>query len=510
MYVYTGDLGPDGIVLDLGNQDYATSLLWLLWDTPENIVPAGLNVSPSDAIGVGGLVVRNDVRGGVEAYIDDAIVSAADVGVQATERATILALAESVASASGGSAYGTGVVIAGNGAAATNLVLSGASAYIVDSDVTVTAGNVNVQAANTSIIDATLLGSASSSDTAIGVVLAFNTVGWEAQSLLLSALDALIGRPLEDFDYAIEQTLQDGLDYGARVKDGDGKVYRYIGSAIEGVVELAGESYIDVTRWLEVVSPYGQEDPAVVEAYIFDSLVDAAGEVTVSANGEAQINATVSNAASSTASALYGATGASIGGIIASNRVSSTAKAYIDYSIDFVHPAVDVHAGGAVSVEAADNAGVYANSKMVASSITTNDGGASLLADAFGDVVGAAARYRSDEGTMYIRFGERVRLADDFDRADFTSDTGLTAIDPGAKVLLAEDYADPTFTSEDGVRLLRNGDTVQLAGDYQQAFGTPGGLYRFVGTGGRGERIDLSAENYTDTSLWRPVGGTGG
>jgi hypothetical protein len=58
---------------------------------------------------------------------------------------------------------------------------------------TTTAGDVVLDARNTSQIDATLLSSTTTGDTGVGVVLAFNTIGWATQNLLFNTLDALLG-----------------------------------------------------------------------------------------------------------------------------------------------------------------------------------------------------------------------------------------------------------------------------------------------------------------------------
>ena len=117
------------------------------------------------------------------------------------------------------------------------------------------------------------------------------------------------------------------------------------------------------------------ETTAKAEAFIKDSTVNAAGNVTLNAVSNAQLNATVSNAAESTASFLFGATGMGISGIVSSNRVSSSAKAYIENT----NAQLAVVAGGDVTLDAQDNAGIFANAKVVASSITTNDGGVGVV-----------------------------------------------------------------------------------------------------------------------------------
>ena len=90
--------------LDLAAQDYSDYALWKLLG-PSNVLPSGLNVTGSDSIGIGGLVVRNEVRSDVDALIDNAAVTTTDgdVILSAAEDATIVALAETAASSSGGS-----------------------------------------------------------------------------------------------------------------------------------------------------------------------------------------------------------------------------------------------------------------------------------------------------------------------------------------------------------------------------------------------------------------------
>ena len=157
------------------------------------------------------------------------------------------------AEASGGSAYGTGSVLAVNGTIATNLVLSSAQAYVSGSTVTV-GGNLTLDARNTSAIDATTLSATTSGDKAVGVTLAFNTIGWQSQNVLFNTLDALLGDPL-------------------------------------------------------IANALGNAEPAQVQSYILDSTVDATGAVQLIAYNDAQITARVSNEATSAAAALYGASG---------------------------------------------------------------------------------------------------------------------------------------------------------------------------------------------------------
>ena len=74
---------------------------------------------------------------------------------------------------------------------------------------------------------------------------------------------------------------------------------------------------------------------------------------------------------------------------------------------------------GSLSISADDKAGIYANVKLVSSSITTNDGGVAILGETINDFV--YADYSSEEGEREIYFGERVRVSDDYFTSDYTS-----------------------------------------------------------------------------------------
>ncbi len=357
-----------------------------------------------------------------------------------------------------------------------------------------------MNAQNDSAIDATTLSSTTSGDTGVGVALAFNTIGWQAENLLSSALDALIGRPIDDFDHLSSATVP-SLAPNDRVKDG-GTVYRYIGPTLSSSTDLSLQNYADSNKWLQVIDPFGGQQPAEVQAYITGSTLNVAGDLTVSATNDAQVNATVSNAATSAASALFDASGKSFGGILASNKVSAFAKAYLS------NPTAPVTVGGALNVQGFDTAGVYANVKVVISSATTNDGGAGLLGQAINNAI--PTDYRSDEGTVPVSFGQTVRLATDYAAPDHTTGDGVQMVHQYDKVQLADNYDTPTFSSDAGIRLILPGDVVQLSNGYSPDLGTAGGLYRFIGQGTNGLRLNLSSEDYTNTARWAPIGGDSG
>jgi hypothetical protein len=432
--------------LDLGAQNYADPVLWAKFaggaaDPTDLLFPNIGNLTDSDARAFGFLVVMNDVRGAVQASINaaDVTVTSGDLILEAIENATIAVRAETNVTASGGSLYGTGTVVAAGGQAVTNVVLSSADAFITDSDITMNGGNVRLDARNTAGIDATLLTSTASGDTAVGVSLAFNTIGWKSQNILFNTIDALIGAPA-----------------------------------------------------------IADRQPAEANAYVRGGTLTNARDVTLTAENSAQLNATVSNAARSTASALYGAVGKGIGGVLASNKVASGAHAYLET------PAAPVTLAGALTITAEDNAGIYANAKIVSSSITTNDGGAAAIQETIDDLV--PADFLSSEGSRQIEFGDRVRIADDYISGNYTSDQGEQLLVNGDTIVLADDYAVAKFTSDSGRRLLVKGDFVQLADDYAGG-GTAGAVYRYLGENGR---VDLGAQDYGDAALWAKVGGEPG
>jgi len=194
--VYRYD-GADAVI-DLGTVDYATGP-WTNLSTSSNLeelYPGIGNFTDSDARAVGVLVVMNDLRSAVEARITNATVTATAVAVTANENAWLQADAELHVSATGGSFYGSGTVWAGGGQIATNVVLAEATATIANSAVTATAGDVLVETTNDSGIDATVTSSVYSGDEAVGITLAFNSVGWESQNILFNTIDAILGDPL--------------------------------------------------------------------------------------------------------------------------------------------------------------------------------------------------------------------------------------------------------------------------------------------------------------------------
>ncbi len=209
----------------------------------------------------------------------------------------------------------------------TNRVVTHTTAALDASTVTATAGDIAVTADNAAGIDATLLTTLNSGDEAVSVSLAFNTLGYKPSNALFNLIDAILGDPL-------------------------------ISTAFKG------------------------EDPALALATVTGTTLSATGAIIVAATNRAALNATVSNAADSTAGALFGAKGSAVGAIVASNKVSSGARATLDGGA--------ITQAAAVAVTASDEASIHANIKVVASSITTNNGGTAVLQQEINNFKGAA------------------------------------------------------------------------------------------------------------------------
>ncbi|MCW2962871.1 MAG: Parallel beta-helix repeat, partial [Actinomycetia bacterium] len=466
---------------------------------------------------------RNDLTRSTTASATDSTITVAGIGnltVAAAEAATLVAVdhaasIKSKTACSGGSLSGclpSSSAKAASASLATNVVLGGTSAFVLRT--AVTAHDVNVTATDSQHIDATSELSAvattdedavsfttfmANGDIALGASLAINTIGWDVSGLdflhlVLVAVDALIG-----------------TSFGATSR------------------------------------------PYVVTAYIEDSPLTASGNVSVRATGSEQINSTVTNAATSTQHGIFGAKSTSGDAIVSTNKVNSTVSATLSYTVDHTvsqqaaplthgdqveltngdvyrylgstlagpvvlasqaygdpltwtlvnHPTIT----GALAVSALNSAEVFSNAKLVASSITTNDGGlhfANTIVSSF-----LPYDYSTDQGSKSVSFGTKVRIASGFGSPTWTASTGGThvvSVPNGTAVQLDSAYGTPKLSTASGIRLLSRGDTVQLADDYAHG-GTPGAVYDYVGPSGR---VDLAAENFGDSARWAKVGGNPG
>ena len=225
-----------------------------------------------------------------------------------------------------------------------------------------------------------------------------------------------------------------------------------------------------------------------------------------------QVNATVSNAAGSTTSALSDASSTGFGGVLASNKVDGSAIAYIDET----GIAAEIDAAGALVVSAADNSGIYSNVKLVSSAIVTSDGGTGALNASFNSSPGADFVTTPTGGGVVndqtLVFGNMVQIAAGYDTPTYTvGAAGLSSV-----------VLNPGDVIADGSTLYRyigaGTKTVDLATDpglaadptdYAVIAGQEGATYKYMGppaaTGYTGKTYDLNNTDYTDLGFWQLV-----
>ena len=132
-----------GDTIDLSSENFNNSGRWQKItggaDDINDLFPNFGNLTGSDAEAVGVIVVLNDARSDVDAYLRNVAATADSVEIRAFEDASILATTTNSVLASGGSAFkelGEGDVVGRSGSLVTNLVQSEADAYIVSSSIT--------------------------------------------------------------------------------------------------------------------------------------------------------------------------------------------------------------------------------------------------------------------------------------------------------------------------------------------------------------------------------------
>ena len=195
-----------------------------------------------------------------------------------------------------------------------------------------------------------------------------------------------------------------------------------------------------------------------------------------------------------------------VGSALDAGSIDINAQDYADTSLwaPFTRTpgAAIVTAVGEVSVTASDSGAIFANVKVVSSSSTTNDGGASVAQKEANNFI--PADFLSSEGERTLAFGDRVRIAAISE--DHASSDGEVDIANGETVRVEDGYADARFTTDSGKRIVLTGDTVEVQTGYAGG-GTAGQVYRYLGLN---KRLDLGAQDYSDTDLWAPIAGESG
>jgi len=198
------------LAVDLGAQNYSTDTLnWTKIEegapTLASMLPNLGNLTNANAKGVGALFVLNDVRGKADATVTGASLTAGTtIDLQANEAAKIEAFVENNISSTGGSSGITTVdpeasksgSLSFAGAIATNLVLASALASADGATLSALSG-IALNAVNAAQLDATDLVASSTGggggQVSVGLVIAFNSIGWDPENFLFNSADALVG-----------------------------------------------------------------------------------------------------------------------------------------------------------------------------------------------------------------------------------------------------------------------------------------------------------------------------
>lgn len=409
----------------------------------------------SRAMAVGGVVVRNDVRGQAYAYLLRTGVDAGSVRVDANDEAVILAKLDSTAIATGGDGAG----LAFGGVIATNLVLSKVEAYISDSSIKTREGGVEVLGLNDSHIVARNQSAMESDGASVGVTLAFNTVGWQAQNLLFATVDALVGTSI-----------------------GNEQPSRVLAYISRSDIDAEGEVSVDAQSQAYIHADILNETSSMLAAAGGDE--ESANGDLESADGTGSPGGTGGTTAGGTGTGASGGTGSgaapggvaaepsglSVGFVLASNLVSSQARAWIDGPERRVSTQ-----DGAMSVRAQDDASIESTVELSSVAAAGEESEASLALQALVNYFGL--NYTDRSGTQSLKTGDRVRLAD------------------------------ASYGQFDRPRQLLAGDRVALTTSV--GGGAAGQVFEYIGQEPL-EGAALDAQNYRDATLWRAIKGQAG
>jgi hypothetical protein len=494
---------------------------------PSATIPFG----EQDATGMAFAVTLNDVRGGASASIDDAIVTvdSGDVRVAASEEAVINALTDIDVFVGGNSVIGGGSSIAVGGAIATNVVLSNAIAEITDSDLTTTtSGNVLVDARNLSAIDANIDSDIESNGTSVGVILAFNSIGWESQNFLFNTIDALIGTDIGTQNPAqvkalIANTEVDAAGGIAVSAQSDANINAQILNSATAVSGGIGDQDAISVGAIITMNRLSTEATAAIDDA---TLVRArGGDIDLSAMDMSTINADVAASALSTGVSVGGdATAISVGASIARNQINNNLQAYAE-------DVAELRASGDVKVYAEETAAIKASS--VASAITraVGVGGGST---SFSGGLATATNYILGASNAGIR-GSSVYAGGNVDIDAINSSNIKAEIKASAEAVGASvggstpsgsigisiarnfiafdepfDYSTESLdnsayefnTGQGTVAVLAEGDRVRL--DQSLGGGLAGQVYKYVGTGDLAN-VNLATQNYAGPNWQRVV-----
>jgi hypothetical protein len=519
-------VGIDNEEIDLSTEDFTNESNWVETSQLElgEVIPGfSFNVSDSDSTAFGGLVVRNDVRSNVEAYINKVIVSASgNISVRAFENAGIWAQDISTVESSGGSMFGDGDSIAISAVIATNLVMSNANAYVTDSTLTTTNnGDVIIYAENASTLIATINSQVEAGGHSVGVVLAFNTIGWDSQNVLFNAIDAIFDTEIGDNNaaeakaYTLNTSINSSGSISVNAKT-TGIFNALIENAATTIATSIGDSEtLSVAPIISMNKLSTNTEASIINANI---LTAQKGDVTVSAKDTSDMDVTVAASSVALGVGTKEAKGVSIGVSIANNEVKNNVQAYIKHAGSPTQKASVLN--GNLTVLSSKEATIQADASASAIALAAGAKGGTSVAGggtlAFNKILGIDNAYI--ENSAFSVNGDVKISSSNSSIIDANLLTKAIAVTISGKKgsayaiglsvarnIIGWDSSnqnlDITYTSHDDPVTLKAGDTVKVVKNPLM-----GDVYEYIGPDlGEDYDINLETQNYGDKSAWQQV-----
>ena len=322
------------------------------------------------SLSIGVALAQNTIANVVDAAIKNAAngvsTTAGPVALNATENATIKAFSVA-ASASAAVAGIAGIALSGAGANSTNIILNQTNAH-VDNSILTSATSVQLTAADSSSINASILATSASVGgggiagvgASIGASVANNYIGWINSSTPQAAqVQAYIENSRVTAVGALGLSASSTATINASVLSGS---VALAGGAAAGVgVSGAGSSTVNKVRTL-------------IQSYIDGtSTTTSTGSVSLSATDASTITAT---AGSASLAASFGAAGVSVsvGLSLADNEISNQIAAYISNTL----PLSVNTTSGDITLTATDQATITAASKAASAAVGAGFAGVSF------------------------------------------------------------------------------------------------------------------------------------
>ena len=354
-------------------------------------------------VSVGIALAHNEIDNDVAAYIanadDDVTTNGSAITISATEKADIDAL--TVAASLGAAVAGVaGIAVSGAGALALNVILTDTNAYVADSDLS-GVGAVDVDARNTSSIDATVAaGSAAVAGGTVGVgvsvgaAVARNLIGFT----LAGTRDA---NEVQAYIQGSEITATGAVTLDAFSNQTiNAEVLAGSAAIAAGAVGVGVSGAGVVTRNRIAVDAGAYIDGQRTSKITADSL-------SLAAIDQSTIDAT---AGSASVAATFGAVGVSVavGLTIASNEIDNNVQAYIAGAND-----VTTTTGG-ISVTADETAMITSEAfaASAAGSLSLGGSAAAAITTAENVLTSEVTAYISDSGTVTSAGGVEVAAVD--------------------------------------------------------------------------------------------------